>query len=226
MRLLLVEDEVLLGDAVVEALQMESYSTDWAKDGASARELVASNDYDLVVLDWTIPPPSGMQLLTAWRAAGMQIPVLMLTGRNSIEDRVDGLDCGADDYLTKPFSLVELMARIRSLLRRGDQTASAAPVADDLEMDRARHEVTVAGQSVDLSPKEFAVLEYLLTRMDEAVTRAEIGENAWEGEFDSTSRAVDIAVHRLRKKIDGARNDRLLHTVKGVGYMLRGKRRE
>lgn len=224
MRLLVVEDEEALAEAVVEALRLEHYAVDLAADGSTADELMMVNDYDLVVLDWSIPPPTGIELLERWREQGSETPVLMLTGRTSIEDRVDGLDRGADDYLTKPFSLEELLARVRSLLRRREKELNMELSADDLVMDRAACVVKVDGAEVGLSPKEFTVLEYLLTRRDEVVSRTDLIEHAWDDAFDSMSNVVDVVVHRLRKKIDGDRELRLLHTVKGAGYLLRSER--
>lgn len=226
MRLLVVEDEEALADAVVETLRLDHYAVDLAVDGDSADELMMVNRYDLVVLDWSIPPPTGIELLESWREQGVEVPVLMLTGRASVEDRVDGLDRGADDYLTKPFSLEELLARVRSLLRRRDKELQMELSADDLVMDRAARTVRVEGEEVGLSPKEFTVLEYLLTRPDEVVSRTDLIEHAWDEAFDSMSNVVDVVVHRLRKKIDGDRDERLLHTVKGAGYVLRSRRSE
>lgn len=224
MRILLVEDEELLAEAVAEALRTESYAVDVAPDGPAASELMAVNEYDAVVLDWTIPPPTGLELLRQWRAEAIATPVLMLTGRSDVDDRIGGLDSGADDYLTKPFSMAELLARTRSLLRRREKELKAELAAGDLVMDRAAREVTVAGQGVELSPKEFALLEYLLHRVGDVVTRTEIAEHVWDDSFDSFSNVIDVTVHRLRKKIDADRPDRLLHTVKGVGYVLKASR--
>lgn len=224
MRILVVEDERVLAEALVEALQQEFHAVDVARDGATAAELADVNEYDLIVLDWTIPPPTGIELLRSWRRAGRETPVLMLTGRAAVGDRVDGLDTGADDYLTKPFSLVELQARVRSLLRRRAKPLQALLQAADLEMDRAARRVTVAGRPLDLSPKEFALLEYLLSRKDQVVTRTEISEHVWDDSFDPLGNVVDVTVHRLRRKIDGERDKRLLHTLKGVGYVLRSER--
>ncbi len=224
MRILVVEDEAVLADAIVEVLRDEAYAVDLATDGTAASELMEVNTYDLVVLDWTIPPPSGIELLTEWRAAGRATPVLMLTGRAEVEDRVSGLDCGADDYLTKPFSLAELLARVRSLLRRRDKPLQTVLAVDDLEMDRAARQVTVGGEPVELSPKEFALLEFLLRRPDEVVTRTQLTEHVWDDSFDAMSNVVDVTVYRLRKKIDGDRELKLLHTLKGVGYVLRSRR--
>ena len=224
MRILVVEDEPALADAVVEALRMEAYAVDLATDGEAADEAMAVNDYDLVVLDWTIPPPSGIELLQMWRSRGSAVPILMLTGRDSVADRVDGLDRGADDYLTKPFSLAELLARARSLLRRRDHQLQPELIADDLRRDRPARRVCVGEREISLTPKEFGVLEYLLTRCDEVVSRSDLTEHAWDDAFDSMSNVVDVVVHRLRKKIDGDREAKLLHTVKGAGYVLRSRR--
>lgn len=224
MRILVVEDETLLAEAVVELLGDEGYAVDLAANGETASELVAVNPYDLVVLDWTIPPPTGIELLQRWRDEGRTVPVLMLTGRSAEDDRVGGLDTGADDYLTKPFSFAELLARVRSLLRRREKPLQTELVAGDVVMDRAGRTVTVAGEPVELRLKEFALLEYLLTRADEVVSRSDLIEHVWDDAFDSLSNVVDVTVHRVRRKIDGDREERLLHTVKGVGYVLRSER--
>jgi two-component system copper resistance phosphate regulon response regulator CusR len=223
MRILVVEDEESLAEAVVEVLEDESYAVDLAADGATADELAAINDYDLVVLDWTIPAPTGIELLRQWRDQGLEFPVLMLTARKEVGARVDGLDTGADDYLTKPFSFRELLARVRSLLRRREKRLQPLQAAD-LELERASRRVTVGGQPLDLSPKEFGILEYLLSRLDETVTRTELSEHVWDESFDAMSNTIDVLIYRLRKKIDGGREGRLLHTVKGVGYVLRSRR--
>lgn len=224
MRILVVEDEDALAGAVVESLEDQSYAVDRAADGAAAAELAEINQYDLVVLDWTLPRgPSGLELLAGWRAAGVQTPVLMLTGRKEVGDRVDGLDSGADDYLTKPFSFDELCARVRSLLRRREKVLKTM-AAGDLELDRAARRVTVAGEEIELAPKEFGILEYLLGRVGETVSRTELSEHVWDESFDAMSNVVDVLVYRLRKKIDGGREGKLLHTIKGVGYLLKSRR--
>jgi two-component system copper resistance phosphate regulon response regulator CusR len=224
LRILVVEDEEVLAQALTEALEGEFYAVDLAPDGQTASELADVNEYDLIVLDWTIPPPTGIELLRSWRGRGKDTPILMLTARSGIGDRVDGLDTGADDFLTKPFSLPEFLARVRSLLRRRSKSLRTTLSAGDLEMDRASRRVTVAGQPLELSPKEFALLEYLLNRTDEVVTRAEISEHVWDDSFDSLGNVIDVTVHRLRKKIDGDNGAKLLHTLKGVGYVLRSQR--
>jgi len=225
MRILVVEDEESLAEAIVEVLEGECYAVDLASDGAAASEFMHVNSYDLVVLDWTIPPPTGIELLREWRDLGDATPVLMLTGRAAVDDRVDGLDTGADDYLTKPFSFLEFLALIRSLMRRKDKDLQPPLTAADLEMDRAARKVTVGGRPVELSPKEFGVLEYFLRRKDEVITRVDLTEHVWDDSFDSVSNVVDVTVYRLRKKIDGDQEKRLIHTVKGVGYLLRSERR-
>jgi two-component system copper resistance phosphate regulon response regulator CusR len=224
MRILVVEDDPELGPVICEALQAESYAVDFAINGEDADEMAAVSEYDLVVLDWKIPPPNGLTLLKGWRAQGNQFPVLMLTGLAGVDDRVDGLDAGADDYLTKPFSMEELLARTRSLLRRRERVL--APLcAGDLELDRSTRRVTIAGEEIEMPPKEFGVLEYLLRHIDEPVSRTDIAEHVWDDSFDAMSNVIDVILYRLRKKIDGHRDGKLLHTLKGVGYVLRSERR-
>ena len=224
MRILVVEDDRVLAEGLVEALEGEYYSVDLALEGEMASELAAVNAYDAVILDWGIPPPTGIELLGRWRASGLETPVLMLTGRAEVESRVDGLDAGADDYLVKPFRLAELLARVRSLLRRRQRPLEPPLEAGDVVMDRSGRTVEVAGEAVDLSPKEFALLEYLLRRQEEVVTRTDLIEHVWDDSFDSLSNVVDVTIYRLRKKIDGGHDRPLLRTIKGVGYVL-GKSR-
>lgn len=221
MRILLVEDENLLSEAVAGGLRDEAYAVDVAATGNAAAELMMVNSYDLVILDWTIPAPSGIELLRRWRGEGRDTPILMLTGRSGLEDRVDGLDTGADDYLTKPFSFDELLARARSLLRRRSRPLVATLQAGELEMDRAGRTVRLGGGPIELSLKEFSVLEFLLMHKGEVVTRTQLTEHVWDDSFDSMSNVVDVVVYRLRKKIDGEREEKLIHTVKGVGYTLK-----
>ncbi len=223
MRILVVEDDADLAEVLEEMLVEAAYAVDVAADGESAEELVAVNRYDLVLLDWTLPGPSGLDLLGSWRRAGHDMPVLMLTGRREVGDRVDGLDTGADDYLTKPFDMDELLARVRSLLRRRERGLKPMR-AGDLEIDRAARQVTVGGEPLKLTPKEFGVIEYLLGRVGETVSRTDLTEHVWDDSFDAMSNVVDVIVYRLRKKIDGGREGKLLETVKGVGYILHPSR--
>jgi DNA-binding response OmpR family regulator len=224
MRILVVEDEPALGDALVELLEGECYAVDLATDGETASELAEINEYDLIVLDWTIPPPSGIELLRSWRGNGDETPVLMLTARTDLADRIGGLDTGADDFLAKPFQLQELLARVRSLLRRRSRPLQISLRAGDVAMDRATRRVEVDGRLVELSAKEFSLLEYLLTRKDEVVTRTDLAEHVWDDSFDSLGNVIDVTVHRLRKKIDGEHPARLIHTIKGSGYVLKSQR--
>jgi DNA-binding response OmpR family regulator len=223
MRILLVEDDEDLSEALVQALRGESYAVDPALDGPTASELHFVNSYDLVVLDWTIPPPTGLELLGEWRRQGDETPVLMLTARQDVEDRVDGLDMGADDYLTKPFSLVEFLARVRSLLRRVERPLRTVLEAGELAMDRSARKVELAGAPLALSRKEYALLEYLLLHKDQVVSRADLAEHVWDDSFDPMSNVVDVTLHRLRKKVDGGNDCDRIETVVGVGYRLKSR---
>lgn len=224
MRILLVDDKADLANPLAKLLREQGYAVDIPADVAGADELNFVNDYDLIILDWAIPPPTGMELLRHWRAGGDSTPVLMLTGRRSVEDLVSGLDSGADDCLTKPVSVIEFLARVRSLLRRRQKAVRACLEAGDVTMDRGRHRVIVDGSTVFLSPKEFAMLEYFLCRPEEVITRTDLIEHVWDDAFDSMSNVVDVTIFRLRSKIDGGRSKKLLHTEKGVGYILKLER--
>jgi DNA-binding response OmpR family regulator len=227
-QVLLVEDEAHLAAGIRFNLQQEGFTVELLGDGQQALERLtggsAGPPVDLVILDVTMPVLDGPGMLAKMRERGDKTPVLMLTGRIAVNDRVDGLNTGADDYLTKPFSLAEFLARVRTLLRRVNRPLQASLQAGDLVLDRTSHRVTADGQDVELSPKEFSLLEYLLLHKDKVVSRTEISEHVWDDSFDSFANVIDVTVHRLRKKIDGERTSRLLHTVKGVGYMLRSER--
>ncbi|MCB1035718.1 MAG: response regulator transcription factor [Acidobacteria bacterium] len=220
MKILVVEDSPDLLEAISEEMRDELYAVDEARDGETASELMAVNEYDGVVLDFNIPPPDGIALLREWRGQGKSVPILMLTARSEIDDRVLGLDSGADDYLTKPFDFSELRARMRSLLRRRAKPMSPGLAAGSLTLDRARRHVEVAGQGLKLSAKEFAILEYLLSRKGAVVSRTEIQEHVWESSFDSMTNVIDVFIHRLRRKMAGKKGAPSIMTVKGVGYRL------
>ncbi len=224
MKILVVEDDRRLSEALRQVLTDDAYAVDTAYDGTTAYDLAEVNDYDLIVLDLTIPPPTGLELLKIWRAAGVSLPILVLTALDEVRDRVKGLDTGADDYLAKPFDFDALLARVRSLLRRRSRSKISTYRAGDVEMQRATRRVEVAGRHLPLSPKEFALLEYLLMHQDTLVTRTEISEHVWDSSFDSMSNVVNVFIYRLRKKIDGESDKKLIHTVPGQGYVLRSRR--
>lgn len=221
MRVLVVEDDAVIAEALVEALRSEAYAVDHAASGDEASELAAVNPYDLVVLDRSIPPPNGLELLRRWREEGLAFPVLMLTGSGGLGDRVGGLDAGADDYLTKPYELPELLARIRSLLRRGALHYLGELSCGDLRLNRAARQVTRGDTALELRPKEFAVLELLMSRAGEVVSRTDLVDHVWDDSFDSMSNVVDVTLHRVRKQVDSGREVPLIETLKGVGYRLR-----
>lgn len=228
MRILLVEDDDLTAEALAAGLRGEAYSVDLATTGTAADELMAINRYDLVILDWTIPAPTGIELLRQWRGAGQSLPVLMLTGRGGLEDRVDGLDTGADDYLTKPFSPEELVLRVGAVLRRLHSPAAASGGAilkiGSIAVDRSAHTVTVDGKLVDLTRIEYRLLLVLGERRGRVQSRPQLLESVWEAQTDIQTRTVDMHVQRLRSKL-GAAGD-LIETVRGFGYRLKGDKAE
>jgi DNA-binding response OmpR family regulator len=220
MRILVVEDETPLATFVRKGLEAEHYAVDTAGDGEQARCMALESDYDLVVLDLNLPKLDGIDVLRAVRAKKPGLPVLVLTARSRIEDRVQALDSGADDCLNKPFSFTELSARIRALLRRGPRTVETVLQVADLELDRVERKVKRAGKHIDLTSKEFALLEYLLRNTGRRVTRTMIIEHVWNLSFDTSTNIVDVYVNYLRRKVDDGFTPRLIHTVRGVGYEL------
>lgn len=224
MRILLVEDHLEMSDLVAEVLRESCYAVDVAGDRSRASELTATEDYDLVVMDWELPDGSGVRLVRRLRQDGFGVPILMLTVRDENADIVRALDAGADDHLPKPFAIEVLLARVRSLIRRRKRPPCTALEAGDLVLDRARQVLHVAGRLVPLTPKEFSMLEYLLRHTDEVVTRGDLGSHVWDSAFDPMSNVVDVTVHRLRKKIDTRGKAPLLQTVRGMGYMLASER--
>src|SRR5437867_4923760 len=219
MRILVVEDDRKVAGFIQSGLQQEGHAVDVLHEGNGAGEQACAVDYDAVVLDLMLPGRSGFQVLRDIRARKPELPVLILTAKDSIDERVTGLDGGADEYMVKPFALAELSARLRALLRRGKPHESTLRVAD-LEMDTIRRTVRRAGQSIDLKPKEYALLEYLMRNSDRPVTRSLIIEHVWDIHFDSISNVVEVHVNSLRSKIDRGFAVPLIHTVRGVGYML------
>ncbi len=220
-RVLVVEDEAKMAALVRKALELEGYSVDIAQNGTDAVWLATENEYDTIVLDVMIPEPDGFEVCRRLRADGRWAPILLLTARDSVDDRVVGLDAGADDYLAKPFSFDELYARLRALTRRGAPQRPPVLEVGDLRLDPATHRVTRADKDVDLSPKEFALLDLFMRHPDEVLSRTKILEHVWDFAYDGTSNVVDVYVRYLREKIDRPFDRTTLETVRGVGYRLR-----
>ena len=221
MKLLIVEDECKIGDYLQQGLTEAGFVVDLARNGLDGQHLAMTESYDLLILDVMLPDVDGWKVLKSVREAGGNVPVMFLTARDNIDDRVKGLELGADDYLVKPFAFAELLARVRTLLRRG-----ATPVAEttlkiaDLELDLMRRCVTRAGQRIKLTAKEFALLELLVRRRGEVLPRSLIASQVWDMNFDSNTNVIDVAIRRLRAKIDENFEPRLIHTLRGMGYML------
>jgi DNA-binding response OmpR family regulator len=220
MRILLVEDERKVASFIARALRENAYAVDIAENGEKALELSTDVTYDAILLDVRLPGLSGIQVCRELRQQGAQAPVLMLTARSLVEQRVEGLDAGADDYLTKPFALAELLARVRALIRRGLHSGNAKLQYADLDLDRHRRRATRGKEVVPLTSKEFALLELFLLHAPEMVTRTEIIEHVWDRHFDSETNLVEVYVNRLRQKIDQNHPVKLIHTVRGFGYRL------
>ena len=220
LRILLVEDEPRLAQVIAKGLREHSYAVDLAGDGNAALYQTSINDYDLILLDVLLPGPDGFEVCRELRARGDATPVLMLTARATIDDRITGLDAGADDYLTKPFAFRELLARVRALLRREPQLHHDLVQLDDLLLDGTSHRVSRAGREIELTAKEYALLEYLVRRAGQLVSRAEIAAHVWDESFDPFSNTIEVYVNRLRKKIDEQHPVKLIHTRRGEGYIL------
>jgi two-component system copper resistance phosphate regulon response regulator CusR len=224
MRILLAEDDTALAGFVRKGLEAESYAVDVSADGEQARALATELEYDLIVLDLNLPRLDGVSILRDVRSKKPTVPILILTGRAKVDDRVRCLDIGADDYLVKPFSFSELSARIRALLRRSRLPAQAVLRVEDLELDRVERKVTRGDRSIELTSKEFALLEYLMRNAGRRVTRTMIIEHVWNLSFDSSTNLVDVYINYLRRKIDDGFEKKLIHTVRGVGYELKTQR--
>ena len=220
MRILVVEDEKKVARFIERGLKEERFAVDVAHDGEAGLELAMQNPYDLIVLDVLMPKKDGFQVLQELRLAGSKARVLMLTAMDSVDDRVRGLDSGADDYLTKPFAFAEFLARVRALLRRNSTEAGSLKVAD-LELDLKTRKVTRARQPIFLSTKEFAVLEYFIKHKDQVITRTQLAEHVWDLHFDPMTNVIDVTVYHLREKVDRGFQPQLLHTIRGAGYVLK-----
>ncbi len=220
MRILVVEDEKKVASLLKMGLQEESYAVDVSYDGEEGGVLAETNPYDLIILDIMLPKKSGLSVLLGLRDKGINTPVLLLTARGTVEDKVEGLNAGADDYLSKPFMFSELLARVRSLLRRGGEKSPVLKFAD-LTMDPVTRKVTRSGVDIMLTSKEYSLLDYFLRRPNQVLTRTMISEHVWESDFDAVTNVIDVYVKHLRNKIDKEFEKKLIHTVWGVGYILK-----
>ena len=223
MRILVVEDEPRMANVIARGLREQSYAVDVAPDGIDGLYQASINDYDVSVLDVLLPHRDGYEVCRELRQRGNTTPVLMLTARATVDDRITGFDAGADDYLTKPFSFRELLARIRALLRRDSQLRPDVLEIADLVVDSASHRVARDNKEVQLTAKEYALLEYLARRRGQLVSRAEIAAHVWDDSFDPFSNTIEVYMNRLRKKIDGDHATKLLHTRRGEGYILESR---
>jgi DNA-binding response OmpR family regulator len=223
MRILVVEDNKPVATFVKQGLESDQYAVDLAWNGEQAQALVDGGDFDLVILDLVLPKLDGFEVLNHIRAQKPSLPVLILSGRAGVEDRVKGLDLGADDYLPKPFSYSELSARVRALLRRSSGGVEMVLRVEDLELDRAARVVRRAGRRIDLTPREFALLEYLMRNAGRCVARAMIIDHVWEFHLDAMTNVVDVYINYVRNKVDHGFEKKLIHTVRGIGYQLGGE---
>jgi heavy metal response regulator len=222
-RLLVVEDEHKVASFIKKGLEEEGYAVDLAADGEAGLTMALERVHDLIILDIRLPKVDGLRVLQMLRQDKITTPVLLLTVRATIEDKVLGLDAGADDYLTKPFAFQELVARVRALLRRRAEAEPTVMQVGDLSLDPARRTVTRGGVKIDLTAREFALLDYFMRNPGRVLTRTMIAEHVWDYSFDTSTNVIDVYVNYLRKKIDAERESKLLHTVRGVGYMLQAE---
>jgi heavy metal response regulator len=221
MRILVIEDEKKVLKFLKQGLEEEHYTVDSVGDGEAGYQAALPGNYDLIILDILLPKKDGITLLRELRAKHINTPVLMLTAKTSIEDKVEGLDAGADDYLTKPFSFAELLARVRSLLRRGASEKSTMLKVADLHLDTVAHKAKRGERMIELTGKEYALLEYFMRNMNRVLTRTLISEHIWNYNFDTGTNVIDVYINHLRSKIDDGFDKKLLHTVRSVGYVLK-----
>jgi len=219
MRILVIEDEKRIADFVARGLESSGYAVDMATDGAAGLEMLHATDYDLIILDLMLPDIDGLKVLEKIRNRKLSPPVLILSALGAVDDRVKGLERGADDYLGKPFSFAELLARVRALLRRGQPMPERLQVGD-LVLDAIRRKVTRGGEPIELAPKEFSILEYMMRNQGEPLSRTMIVEHVWDMDYDGLTNIVDVYIRHLRSKIDDRWPQKLIHTVRGTGYMI------
>ena len=221
MRILVVEDQSHIAQFIIKGLREESYAVDYAEDGEKGLSMAQEFDYDLIIQDIMLPGIDGFTVIKRLRQQGLKSAIIALTAKDGIDDRIKGLDCGADDYLCKPFSFGELLARVRALLRRDTQNSDPTLRIDDLSFNPMNREVKRAGKNIDLTSKEYALLEYLLRNKNRVLTRTLILEHVWDMNFDSDTNLVDVYIRHLRSKIEFEGGGKLIHTVRGVGYVMK-----
>jgi DNA-binding response OmpR family regulator len=219
--ILLVEDEKKVSAFIKKGLEEENYSVETAPDGEKAKLLIQTVPFDLVIMDILMPKKDGLTLLQELRTEGNAIPVLMITAKGSVEDKVKGLDAGADDYLVKPFAIAELLARVRSLLRRKTTEKGTTIAIADLTLDLVSHKAKRANKQIELTAKEYMLLEYFIRNKNTILTRTTISEHIWNYNFDTGTNIIDVYINHLRTKIDGGFENKLLHTIRGVGYIMK-----
>ena len=221
MRILIVEDEKKVAGFIKKGLEEETYAVDVAYDGEEGLHLGAEGQYDLIILDIMLPKVDGLEILSQLRAQGSDVPILLLTAKDAVDDRVTGLNKGADDYLTKPFAFSELLARVRVLLRRGKAEVKTILQISDLTLDLVSHKVNRGEDEIELTGKEYSLLEYFMRNQEKVLTRTMIAEHVWDYNFDTFTNVIDVYINHLRKKIDKGRESKLLHTLRGVGYIMK-----
>ena len=221
MRILVIEDEKKVASFIKRGLEEENYSVDTAYDGVNGQYLAEINDYDLIILDLMLPGKDGLEICRELRQKEMKTLILMLTAKDTVKDRVEGLNTGADDYLVKPFAFEELLARIRAMLRRGEPMTSLKLEVGDLVMEPVTHRVTRGEKEISLTSKEYAFLEYLMRHPGEVLTRTMLSEHVWDNDFDTFTNVIDVYINYLRNKIDRDFDKKLINTVRGVGYMIK-----
>ena len=222
MKILIVEDEKKVAKFLKEGLEDENYTVALATDGEAGEKIATEAKFDLIILDILLPKKDGISVLRELRTKGIGTPVLMLTAKSSIEDKVEGLDSGADDYITKPFSFAELLARVRSLLRRGTADKPTILKIADLQLDTVTHKAKRGEKVIELTGREYSLLEYFMRNLNRVLTRTLISEHIWNYNFDTGTNVIDVYINHLRSKIDDGFDKKLFHTVRGVGYILKG----